>query len=260
MNQYQNLNKRQRNILDLLRNRDFVTIDELADFENVSQPTIRRDLKLLSSLKYIERFYGGARINKSRTIEILNLQKYSTNWSEKLLIGKKAVDYVEDGDLIALNTGTTIMAFSQNLSRKKNLTIIVGDYEIARMLSQRNDFNVIIPGGEVEKEVPGLVGKFSVEMIEKFVFNKTFMGVKGLNPVEGLMTSRYDQAVTAQAFIKSSRKFIVLADSSKFTKRTGAIIAPFSSIDVLITDKGLLNYPEIHEQILAIPSIELILV
>jgi len=119
MNEYRGLTYRQRNIIEILQHKDFATIGELADLCQVSNPTIRRDLIYLESIKFIERFYGGAKINTSRNIEILNYHKYYSHWAEKMRIGAKAAELVEDGDFIALNTGTTMMAFAQNLSRKK---------------------------------------------------------------------------------------------------------------------------------------------
>ena len=260
MRDYRGINSRQGKIIESLKNRDFSTVEDLAEICSVSESTIRRDLDYLSSIGFITRFHGGAKINNEKNTEIINFTRYQSNWAEKMRIGKKAAEFVNDGDLIAINTGTTIMAFAQNLNKKKNLSIVLTDYEIARLLTSRRDFNVVITGGKVENEVPGLVGEFAVNMISTYSFDKCFMGVRGLNPFDGLMTSRYDQAVTAQAFINNSKKFIVLADSSKFTLQTGAVIAPFKKIDVLITDKGLLNYPDIYKQITSIPTISLILV
>jgi DeoR/GlpR family transcriptional regulator of sugar metabolism len=260
MNGYRNLTKRQQEIINLLTNVDFASVEDLMGLCKVSGSTIRRDLDYLSKLKYIERFHGGAKLNGKKHFEIITSNKQYSHWAEKEKIGKKAAEFVEDGDLIGINAGSTVMAFAQNLSLKKNLSIVTSDYEAARMLTNRRDFNVFITGGKVEGEVPGLEGKSSVELIGRFSFAKCFLGVRGLNPVDGLMTSRYEQAIAAQAFIKNSLKVFVITDSSKFSLRTGAIIEPLSKIDVLITDSGLINFPTIYEQILGYPSVELIMV
>jgi len=257
---YQGLKKRHRDIISLLQNRNFATIEQISEFCLFSQPTIRRDLQYLSNLGYINRLRGGAKINPNIPKSVLGKNKYYSNWEEKNRIGKKAAEFVHDGYMISINTGTTVMAFTNHLWGKQNLSIVSGDYEIAEIMSRKSDFNVMVLGGRVEKEVPGILGKFSNETIRSFYFDQCFIGVMAINPIDGLMTSRYEQAETARAFIESSRQVFIITDSSKFTKRTGAIIAPMKSIHTLITDKGVNNFPEIVEQMRNISTLELIIV
>jgi DeoR family transcriptional regulator of aga operon len=260
MNKYQGLNRRQRDIISFLRNKEYTTVEELADHCLCSQPTIRRDLLYLDSINYITRLRGGASINPKIPQSALRINRNDSYWEEKNRIGKKAAEFVHNGDMISINTGTTVMAFTNYLWEKQNLSIVSGDYEIALILSRKPDFNVTVLGGKVEKEVPGILGKFSNETIRSFHFDKCFIGVMAINPSDGLMTARYEQAETARAFIESSRRVFVITDSSKFSKRTGAIIAPLSSIHTLITDRGINQFPEIVEQIKNHQEVQLIIV
>lgn len=168
-----------------------------------------------------------------------------THMQEKARIGLAAAELVHDFDLISINAGTTALSLAKCLLQKRGLKIWTADITIAQLLSKKTDFEVIIGGGHVQRDAMAGVSSYSDELIRSFRFKKAFLGVRAVNPEDGLMTGILDQAMTGQAMIECSERVVVIANSSKFHKRTGAVIAPITSVDILITDRGIENYPSL---------------
>jgi DeoR family glycerol-3-phosphate regulon repressor len=128
------------------------------------------------------------------------------------------------------------------------------------LLASNPSFEVYLLGGQLQFEVPGIVGSFALEMLKAFYYQTGFIGVRAISLKEGLMTRTIDQAACSQAILNQSHKKVVIADSSKFYRQAGAKITALSEIDVLITDRGVEQNPDLMEQICAFPNLELIVV
>ena len=257
---YKGLNERQRMLLDILAHSSFASIEEISEQLSVSAPTIRRDLQYFQKLDIIYRIRGGARIKNPQANAVLNTNRVYSMWMEKARIGKAAADLVQDGDLIAVNSGTTVMAFINNLREKHGLKIVLTDYEIALMITHKLDYEVIINGGKLVQNSSGQTGKKSVELLKSFYYDKCFVGVIAVNPRDGLMTSRVEFAEITRSIIENSNFKVLITDSTKFQKQSGAIIVPFDAMDMVITDSGINNYPSILDEIRKRGKVRLIIV
>src|SRR5690606_38896251 len=134
---------------------------------------------------------------------------------------------------------TTTVEITKHLAGFKNLTIITNALNVASALSDQKNINVIIPGGFLKKNSLSLVGANSEESFRNYFCDKLFLAVDGFNTNHGLSTPNVEEAFLNRIMIEISKKVIVVADSSKFMKRSFAVIAPISKVDTVVTDAGI---------------------
>ena len=231
--------KRQDEILDLLKKEKKVSVNELADRFQVTKETIRTDLTKLEQTGEIKRTYGGAVLNVHQDLEPKLLER--TNAEEKSRIGEAALNYVRDGEVILIDTGTTAVAFAQALVRsgRRDLTIYSNDMAVLILLEARKDFRLTLLGGKIRSGFHYAYGENLVDELKTCHFDRLFLTASAMDVKSGLTTVDPDLSRLKQAMVRASREVIVLADSTKYGKTHFQSYASLSSIDVLITDSGI---------------------
>ena len=226
-------------ILERLEEKGQVDVTELSKTLRVSEVTIRNDLKRLEQKNALIRARGGAfkidRVGMDFTLSDKNKQ----NYDQKRKIGKAAAELVEEGDTIILDSGTTTMEIAKNLSSIAELTVITNALNIANQLADHPRANIIIPGGFLRKNSLSLIGSTAEDSFKNYFCDKLFLAVDGFSTTFGLSTPNVEEAHLNRIMISISKQVIVVADSSKFHKRSFALIGPVAGIDVLITDEGI---------------------
>ncbi|HLA51765.1 MAG TPA: transcriptional repressor AgaR [Flavitalea sp.] len=226
-------------ILEKLEEKGQVDVTELSKALRVSEVTIRNDLKRLEQKNALIRARGGAfkidRVGMDFTLSDKNKQ----NYDQKRKIGKAAAELVEEGDTIILDSGTTTMEIAKNLSSIAELTVITNALNIANQLADHPRANIIIPGGFLRKNSLSLIGSTAEDSFKNYFCDKLFLAVDGFSTTFGLSTPNVEEAHLNRIMISISKQVIVVADSSKFHKRSFAFIGPIAGIDVLITDEGI---------------------
>lgn len=226
-------------ILNKLEETGQVDVISLSKALNVSEVTIRNDLKRLEQKHALIRARGGAfkieRVGMDFTLSDKNKQHNE----QKTRIGKAAAALIEEGDTIILDSGTTTLEITKNLSGIGELTVITNALNIASQLAEHPRINVIIPGGFLRKNSLSLIGTTAEESFKNYFCDKLFLAVDGFSVVYGLSTPNVEEAHLNKMMMSISKQVIVVADSSKFLKRSFAFIAPIADIDVLITDRGI---------------------
>jgi DeoR family transcriptional regulator of aga operon len=206
---------------------------------NVSEVTIRNDLSRLEKKNMLIRARGGAIKVDHVGIDFNLSDKNKQHFKEKQRIGRAAADQIEDGDTIILDSGTTTMEIARNLENKTDLTVITNALNIANQLAELKNGNIIIPGGFLRKNSLSLIGSTAEESFRNYFCDKLFLAVDGINSTHGLSTPNVEEAHLNRVMIEISKQVIVVADSSKFFKRSLAFIAPVTEVDVLVTDSGI---------------------
>lgn len=223
-------------ILEKLDKHGQVDVPGLSQELKVSEVTIRNDLIRLEQKNMLIRARGGA-IKVDRVGIDFNLSdKNKQHLEEKKRIGKAAAALVEDGDTIILDSGTTTMEIARNLINVNNLTVITNALNIANQMADHQKANVIIPGGFLRKNSLSLVGGAAEENFNNYFCDKLFLAVDGFNTTHGLSTPNVEEAHLNRVMIEISKQVIVVADSSKFHKRSFAFISPVTEVDVVVTD------------------------
>lgn len=231
--------ERKNQILQLLNKNNKLRVPELCEYFQVSPATIRNDLRELEKSDQLKRTHGGALANQKMSYELDSLQKEVDCLNEKRAIAQYAINLVEDGDTIALDTGTTTFEFAKLLSSKKNMTIVTNDIEIARHLESASSANIILIGGILRKNFHCTIGPAAVQLMNELTVDKAFMGTNGLSIEKGLTTPDMTQAEIKKAIIGIANEIIVLCDSSKIGSKAFVQVAPLSAVDRIVTDSKI---------------------
>lgn len=223
-------------IMERLNKSGQVDVTTLSQELGVSEVTIRNDLSRLEQKHMLVRARGGAFKIDRVGMDFSIADKMEYHYEEKKKIGKAAAALVEDGETIILDSGTTTLEISKNLAEAQDLTVITNALNIASQLAENKNTNVIVPGGFLRKNSLSLVGTTAEDSFKNYFCDKLFLAVDGFNTIHGLSTPNVEEAHLNRTMIEIAKEVIVVADSSKFNRRSFAFIAPVSAVDIVITD------------------------
>lgn len=231
---------RREKIMKLLAENGKVYVHELSAMFGVSEVTIRNDLDQLEKKNHLIRARGGALKMEGQVSLDFNLsEKHKLNYQEKSRIGKKAAGLIGDSETIILDSGTTTAEIAKNLAHVENVSVITNAINIVNILIQYPSVKVIIPGGYLRKNSLSLVGPFASRSLKSLYVDKAFIGVDGFDPTLGAFTPNIEEAFLNEIMIDIAKEVILVADSSKFNRKSLAHICPISRIDMIITDEGV---------------------
>jgi len=230
---------RRAKILEILEIEGQATVSFLSKKFDVTEVTIRNDLEQLEQKGLLIRTRGGAlkvhKVGIDYNLEI----KRKKNQKEKELIGKKAAELIKSGETIILDSGTTTMAIAKNLSNIEELTVISNALNIVSQLVNFPNVKVIVPGGYLRKESLSLIGHSAEEELKNYYCDKLFLGVDGIDAAYGISTPNAEEAHLNKVMISIAKEIIVVADYSKFLKRSFAFISTMDKITSIITDSKI---------------------
>ncbi|WP_075981226.1 DeoR/GlpR family DNA-binding transcription regulator [Bacillus massilinigeriensis] len=229
--------ERHKQILEQLEENNTVRISELSESLGVTKQTVRRDLSELEKAGFIKKVHGGAILNRTN-IEPSYSKRESTSVIEKELIAEKAAEFVEDGDAIFLDIGTTTLILAKKLKSRKNLTVITNSLLVALEFAHSPEIKVILSGGELRGEELSLSGPISTKSMNDIFIDKAFIGVGGLAIESGYTDYHLGEAEFRRIMIKHSKRSFALADYSKMNIIAIYKTAELEEVDVLITDKN----------------------
>jgi DeoR/GlpR family transcriptional regulator of sugar metabolism len=224
------------NLRTLIRERGVIRIEDLCRQLKVSPATMRRDLDQLEQGGAIRRVHGGAVSVESRLEEPMFADKASLAVREKRRIAEAALTFIEPGDTIYLDGGSTVLELARLLRDRTNLTVVTNSLRAAHELSGRGP-RLILIGGELRRLSQTMVGPLTRLVLHELHLDKAFMGTIGFSAKEGLTTTDPSEAFTKEVVMGQARQVIVLADSSKAGKVSFASAGHWDDVHVLITDK-----------------------
>ncbi|WP_118196735.1 DeoR/GlpR family DNA-binding transcription regulator [Albibacterium indicum] len=230
---------RHRIILEKIKKEGKVNVLDLCEMLDVSSVTIRKDLKQLEDKNLLFRIHGGATLNNPYTMDRPVNVKEKLQTEEKNKIGITAASLIEPNDSIIIASGTTVMALARHIKTKESLTVITSAIQVAEVLLQNPEVDVLMLGGLLRKSSSSVMGPYAEEILKDFFCSKLFVGVDGIDLENGLTTTNVMEAHLNRQMMSVSNKTIVLADSSKFGKRGFGKICDIDEIDQIITDDGI---------------------
>lgn len=230
--------ERREEILKILDKKNRISTNELIKKFNTTAVTIRKDLAILEKTGALTRTHGGA-IKKNELFRGLALtEKEKIFLDEKLRIVKQAAKLIKEGDTIILDSGSTTNLLAKELINKKNITVITNALNIAVELIN-SKIEVILTGGNLFKDTLTLIGPLAETVLKKLSSGKLFLGTDGIDFEHGLTTPNINEASTTQTMMNVSGEIILLADESKFGRRSLAVISKIDRIDKIITNKKM---------------------
>ena len=228
--------ERRLQILDLLRERRKVTVADLAALFAVTPATIRSDLREMESKDLLMRTHGGA-IEKSKTsFELESRDREVRNLEAKRRIAQTALAFVQDGDTIILDTGTTTLELAKLLQVRRKVTVLTNDIVIARTLEEFAAIDVVLMGGILRKGFHCTVGAQAKLTTAGLTVDKAFLGTNSLSIERGATTPDIHQAEVKKHMVSITAKIIVLCDGTKLGRVSFAQFATIDQLDTLITD------------------------
>jgi len=229
------MNPRQQEIVKIVSRDNKTTVHQLAEKFHVSTVTIRQDLDYLESEGFLKRVHGGVSSLDSDDIA----SRLVVNYESKLKIARKAATFVETGETIVIEGGSTNTILTKEVLKKYGITIITPNIFIARECRKSKNNNVILLGGIYQKESESLIGSLARLCIDNVNFKKAFFGVDGFRIEKGFTSRDMMRAEIATYIARKSEKAFVLTDSSKFGKTELTKLFDAEYIDYVITDAGI---------------------
>jgi len=249
-------NHRRDKIYELLQEDGSAKVLDLAKLFKVTEVTIRQDLEKLEKDGLILREHGGAYLkNIKDQVQTFSLT-HQDNLDKKELIAAKCIEFIESGDTIILDSGSTTTEVAKKLKGMKNLTIITNALNIALMLGAEPGIEVIVTGGEFKPPTLSLTGQKAAEFFKNLHVQKLFLATAGISLKAGLTYPSISDLVVKKAMIDAAETTYLVADSTKMGKASLASLGALSLIDYIITDAGI---EEKHKQVFRDNEIELII-
>ncbi len=230
--------ERRVKILNQLKEKGIVRVDELSLDLNVSVITIRRDLASMESEGVLERTHGGAISCNIQMDEPSYNDKDQKNVILKTAIAERTISLVEEGETLFVNSGSTTALVLRKLVRIPRLTIITNNVGAMANLDIRPDCELILTGGIFRHGTSCIVGEDVLSRLNQIHPTTSIIGVDGISFLKGLTSHNIHEAAVSRKMIEqTSGRVLVVADSSKLGALSLHSILPLSSVDILITDK-----------------------
>ena len=230
--------ERKQKIISLLRSNKKVRVSELSKTLNVTDETIRKDLKELEATDILVRSHGGA-ILKNRNIIESFLERETVNLESKLTIARLAQNYIQDGMTLMVDTSTTAKLIIQNVDEKKNITVITNSHQLLSECSIKENIKFIATGGEVSHHYKAYVGSDCLKTIKGYNANLAVVGCHAASIGKGTMENNREEADVKRAMVSFSNKVLLVADTSKFDRISLINTLEFRDIDYALTDTRL---------------------
>jgi DeoR family fructose operon transcriptional repressor len=231
------LEERRQNLVDTVRRQGFVSLPDLARELGVSESTIRRDLDSLDEMGMVKRTHGGAFYTGGRLAMPAFDDRTTTALAEKQAIARLAAGYIEEGEAVLLDGGTTTFEVARCLLGR-SLQVVTNSLPIAHLFAASPQADLILIGGYVYPRTGVALGPLSQQMLADVHVRHTIMSVGGVTE-KGLFNSNLLLVETERKMMQAADEVMVVADSTKFGRQALAHLAGLDEVDRLIVDSGL---------------------
>lgn len=228
--------QRKQLILQKLAAEGQVLSKHLSETFNVSEDTIRRDLRELSAEGLLQRVHGGA-LPASAAI-VTFAERKNLRLDAKRVIAKKGAELVEPGQVVMIDGGTTTAELITFFPTDLPITVVTHSPSIALGLADHPLIEVIMIGGRLFKHSLVAVGAAAIENIAKVRADIFFMGVTGIHADAGLSTGDYEESCIKRAFSQQAAETIVLASPEKLNSASAWVIGDISLINTMVVEEN----------------------
>ena len=230
-----NLNLRHLEILDLAKRNGFLATEELSRLLKVTVQTIRRDINDLCEKGLLRRYHGGAGLSSS-TENVDYSTRQVLNREAKSRIAKMAANFIPDNASLFINIGTTTEEVAKALRGHRKLRVITNNLNVAWVLCDNAEFEVIVAGGVVRGD-RGVIGESTIDFVRQFKVDYGVIGISGIDEDGSLLDFDYREVRVAQAIIENARRVLLVADHTKFSCNPMVRLGNISEIDAFFTDR-----------------------
>lgn len=230
--------ERYQKIVDWVNQKSAVTVEELCKKFGISQSTVSRDLHMLNQAGKLIKTHGGAvMLSNGLAVEPSVTYRKTQYTDEKQRIARKAVQYINPGETIIIDSGTTTFWMVEHLRDIKNLNVWTNDLYIALELINHENVEITVLGGSLRKKYFNMAGVLTNKLLSNIHVDRLFVGVDAINAEGGLMVYSPEEAELKRLMIKTAKETIVICDHSKFEKMALVGICPIDQVQKIITGK-----------------------
>ncbi|CAJ1192866.1 lactose transport regulator [Companilactobacillus paralimentarius DSM 13238 = JCM 10415] len=236
-NSISNVQERRSELLKIVNKKGSMSVEDLAEKLNVSEITIRRDLKILSEMGVIGWRSGVATSTYGKSLSSTSLDVNASSRVDqiKMKIAAAVPSFISESSTIFVNSSTLCwMAINQLAS--KRLTIITNNAHATESVHHPQTI-IILTGGEIRYPKESLVGGVAIQLLSSMQSDYTIIGLDGVSVDGGLTTQNlYESQVNTTMIKRTKKKVICLADYRKIGVTSNYHVADIDDIDILITD------------------------
>lgn len=231
--------ERHNTILKTIERLRTVSVQELKERLDVSDVTIRKDLSFLEEQGLILRTHGGARLaqdaNRMHTLALRERE----NPALKRTIAHRAVDIIEEGDTIYLDSGSTCQALAEEIrDAHRAVRVITNALTIMNILAPAESVSLFTIGGSFRRDAGSFIGPLSLANLKDYQIETGFVGTTGFDSMGVFSSQNVIESQLKKAVLASSRRRVILADSTKADVRAFSVFARPGEVDILISDAG----------------------
>ncbi len=229
-------------LIEIVSKEGGISVGVAARTLGVSEVTARRYLNELAAHTTLplKRVRGGILLDKSKkSLEYMFELKLSMNSKEKIRIAKRAAEFVEDGDSLMVDSGTTAYYFAKFLMGKSGLKVITVDVKVAEELAKNPDIETHIVGGIVRPGYFSIGGDIAAEMVKRFHVDKVFLTADAVDVDIGITNFSTFETHVKESMISQGRRVFLMADHTKIGKVGFVRVAPIEVVNVFITSNGI---------------------
>lgn len=229
--------RRYEKIMEVLLDKREVTVNELSDKLQVTGKTIREDLGKLEEKGLLIRIHGGAMLAHQDQLGMLSVKEPNVQYlNEKAEIAARAMKYIEQGDIIALDGGSTTLEIARALDNRP-YTVITNDLHIISELAAKEQIRLVVPGGYRVRNI--LAGSEAITYIRQLNVQKAFISATVAHPEYGLSVFTGDLVELKRAIMETAQKVYAVIDHSKFGRSALRTFASLTELDGIITDSRI---------------------
>jgi DeoR family transcriptional regulator, fructose operon transcriptional repressor len=229
--------ERRRRVLDLVSQRGFIALADLARTIRVSESTLRRDLDFWHQQGSLRRTHGGAIYTGDASALPELDERAAHQLAEKQAIARIAAGRIQDGDTVLLDGGSTTLEVARLLVGRP-IQIVTNSLPIAQLFASRREADLVMLGGYVYPKTGVALGPFTIHMMAELHVHQTILSVGGLT-ARGLFNSNLLLVETERQMMRCADEVVVVADHTKFGRPALAFLCPWNDIDTLIMDRPL---------------------
>ncbi len=246
---------RRHRILERVAEEQTIHVGDLAREFDVSEMTIRRDIRRLERDGFVRQTYGGATAHLTRALDVAFNARALQHTREKRRIGMRATHLLGDARVVFVGIGTTAEQFARFLPVRPGLVVVTASLPTASLLGTR-PVEVVALGGAVRRDELTCVGPVAAATLGRFRFDLAVIGAAGLSARWGLTEVDDDEAEIQRLAIERAARVVVIADGSKIGTSANAVVAEAASIQTLVTDRSA---PALELTALAAAGLEIVI-
>lgn len=229
--------ERRSRLLELIRNRGFVSLPDLRDLLAVSESTIRRDLDVLEELGEARRTHGGVFFTGASAGVKVFADRRDEQWDMKRRIAGKASELIQDHDTVLLDGGSTTYELAKQLVGRP-LQVVTNSLPVAHLFASSERVDLVLLGGYVHTRTGVSLGPYANQMLSSINVQKAVLSIAGADR-RGYYNSNLLLVETERAMMQCADQTIVVADSSKFGHSSLARLCRLSEVQTVVADDAL---------------------